>query len=272
MNRKEAEARRKYKQAARAGVLLLAVVMVITVACSVSMRKNLPGIAVDPEGVIERLKSLGESLQSDKQIFRVRLLDKGRTFSGDGALLYRAPDTLMLSIYGPPFTTLWIQMLTRGDSLTLVLPKENRVVRTLRSDPVPVAQLAGSEGLTDAVFLGGVTGIFDIDRFRSPGMSTMAAKEGDIERLRLVNDTEAYEFVYDRSLDAVVRFIHYRKGKKHREIARSEFVEIQGIKRASRTLYRDYSADREITVLVSKEEINPELDANAFKLLILGGS
>ena len=78
-----------------------------------------------PEEVVEALKRLNDELATNKQIFRVRLLDKGRTFSGDGALVYRSPDTLQMSIYGPPFTTLWMQLLSRGDSITVVLPKDN---------------------------------------------------------------------------------------------------------------------------------------------------
>ena len=236
------------------------------------MRKRLPGQAVNPEEVISALKTQARLLETNKQIFRVRLLDKGRTFSGDGALLYRAPDTLRLSIYGPPFTTLWMQVLTRGDSITVILPKENRVVRALRSDPRPVTHLAGSQGLTDAEFLGGVTGIFHVDRFRAPGMKASAACEGDIERLRFSNDSLAYEFVYDRNLEAVVHFVHYYKGKKHREILRSDFKEIDGIQRASKTVYRDYFEDREITVLVGKEEVNPILAEEAFQILPLDGT
>jgi len=236
------------------------------------MSKTLPGVSVSPETVISSLQRLSGNLQTNKQIFRVRLLDKGRTFSGDGALCYRAPDTLQLSIYGPPFSTLWMQMLTRGDSIILVLPKDNRVVYASRSDPHPVTRLAGSEGLTDAEFLGGVTGIFPLERFRVPGMQEVAAAEGEIQRLRFFSESVAYEFVYSSRLDAVVHFIHYHNGKKRREIIRSEFKEIGGLQRAGKTTYRDYFEDREITVLVGKEEVNPELAEGTFKILLPDGT
>jgi hypothetical protein len=255
-----------------AGLVLLAAALNLPAGCAVSMRKTLPGTAVPPETVIGKLERLSGDLQTNKQIFRVRLFDKGRTFSGDGALCYRAPDTLQLSIYGPPFSTLWIQMLTRGDSITLVLPKDNRVVHASRSDPYPVNRLAGSEGLTDAEFLGGVTGIFHIERFRLPGMQEVAAAEGEVQRLRFFNESVAYEFVYSSTLNAVVHFIHYQDGKKHREIMRSEFKEIGGMQRAGKTIYRDYFEDREITVLVGKEQVNPELAEGAFKILLPDGT
>ena len=255
-----------------AALVLVAAALNLPAGCAVSMRKTLPGVAIPPETVIGKLERLSGDLQTNKQIFRVRLFDKGRTFSGDGALCYRAPDTLQLSIYGPPFSTLWIQMLTRGDSITLVLPKDNQVVYASRKDPQPVSRLAGSEGLTDAEFLGGVTGIFHIERFRMPGMQEVAATEDELERLRFFNESVAYEFVYSSTLDAVVHFIHYQHGKKHREIMRSEFKEIGGLQRAGKTTYRDYFEDREITVLVGKEQVNPELAEGAFKILLPDGT
>lgn len=255
-----------------ASLILLAAAMSLPAGCAVSMRKTLPGMAVPPETVISKLKRLSGDLQTNKQIFRVRLFDKGRTFSGDGSLCYRAPDTLQLSIYGPPFSMLWLQMLTRGDSITLVLPKDNRVVRASRNDPHPVTRLAGSEGLTDAEFLGGLTGIFPIERYRVPGLQEVAAVEGEVQRLRFFNDSVAYEFVYSSRLDAVVHFIHYHHGKKRREIMRSEFKQIGGLQRAGKTTYRDYFEDREITVLVGKEEVNPELAEGAFKILLPDGT
>ena len=239
--------------------------------CAVSLRKTLPGVEADPESVVQLLDGLSQSLKTDKQIIRVRLLDKGRTFSGDGALIYRAPDTLQLSIYGPPFSTLWLQMLTRGDSVLVVLPKDNRVVRASRNDPQPVTRLAGSEGLSDAVFLGGVTGIFQLERFQEPGMRMIAAADGRLRRLRLFNDSTAYEFVFDSGLEAVVQFLYYDRGKKSREIIRSDFKPVGNLQRATKTIYRDYLQDREITVLVSKEEVNPDLAEEAFKILMPEG-
>jgi len=253
-------------------LVLVAAALGLPAGCAVSMRKKLPGMAVPPETVISKLERLTGELRTNKQIFRVRLFDKGRTFSGDGALCYRAPDTLQLSIYGPPFSTLWMQVLTRGDSILLVLPKDNRVVHASRDDPHPVSRLAGSESLTDAEFLGGVTGIFHLERFLMPGMQQTAAAEGEVERLRFFNDSVAYEFVYSSKLNAVVHFIHYRDGRKHREIMRSEFKQIGGMQRAGKTVYRDYFEDREITVLVGKEEVNPELAEGAFELLLPDGT
>ncbi|HUU27546.1 MAG TPA: hypothetical protein VM123_07020 [archaeon] len=258
----------KHKLAYKVSAVAFGIAVLFFAGCSVSMRMTLPGDAVDPEGVIGRLDHLSDLLQTNKQIFRVRLLEKGRTFSGDGALFYRAPDTLQLSIYGPPFTTLWMQMLKQGDSLIMVLPKENRVVRASSGDPGPVTRLAGSEGLTDAEFLGGVTGIFNIDSFRRPGMRAYAAVKGEIESLRLADDLMVYEFAYNHELEAVVHFVHYYKGQKQREILRSDFKEIGGLKRATKTVYRDYFEDREIIVLVGKEEVNLKLAKNAFQILL----
>lgn len=247
---------------------LLWLVLPAMVGCVASLQKRLPGTTVPPEKVVEVLKRLDDDLRTDKQIFRVRLLDKGRTFSGDGALVYRSPDTLQMSIYGPPFTTLWMQLLSRGDSITVVLPKDNRVVRAVRSDTDPISELADSRGLTDAEFLGGVTGIYQIERFFYPTMVAAAAEEGQILRLRLSNDQTAYEFVYDKVLDAVVHFARYDKGRLNREIIRSEFKDVQGMQRAGKTVYRDYLADREITVLVGKEEINLDLEDSSFEIIL----
>ena len=247
---------------------LLGLVLLLAAGCAVSMQKRLPGTAVPPEEVVEALKRLDTHLETDKQIFRLRLLDKGRTFSGDGALVYRSPDTLQMSIYGPPFTTLWMQLLSRGDSITLFLPKDNRVVRAVRSDTWPINELADSRGLTDGEFLGGVTGIYQIERFFHPTMQATAAEDGRILRLRLSDERKAYEFVYDKDLDAVVRFARYEKGRLSREIIRSDFKAVQGMQRAGKTVYRDYLADREITVLVGKEEINLDLKDSSFEILL----
>jgi len=238
--------------------------------CAVAM-KQLGGTPIEPEAVLADLDRLEQDLQTNKQIFRVRLLDKGRTFSGDGALFFHAPDTLQMSIYGPPFTTLWMQMLQRGDSITVVLPKENRVVRAQRGNPEPLARLSSSEGLTDGEFLGGVTGIFKAERFRREGMHEQAAQEGTLRRLRLSGNNSVYEFTYDTALRAVVRFAHYEHGKIRREIVRSEFRPVNGMQRATHTVYRDFQEDREITVLVSKEEINQELTAKAFEITLPEG-
>jgi len=62
-----------------AGLIFLAAAMSLPAGCAVSMRKTLPGMAVPPETVISKLKRLSGDLQTNKQIFRVRLFDKGRT-------------------------------------------------------------------------------------------------------------------------------------------------------------------------------------------------
>lgn len=237
-------------------------------ACSVSMKKNLSGVRVDAESVADRIERSAGLLKTDKQIFKVRRLDKGITFSGDGAMVYRAPDTLQLSIYGPPFTTLWMQMLSRGDSIVVVLPKDDKVIRVSRKDPLPVTKLAGSEGLTDAQFMGAITGVFQIDRFRGPGTVAIAATDGGVSTLRLTEGNTVYEFQYADSLEAVLSFVYYLDGKKRREIIRSEFQKIGSLNRARKTIYRDYVEDREITVLVSKEQVNTELADKAFQLLL----
>ena len=240
-------------------------------ACSVSMKQSMPGVRVDPEVVAARIERAAQLLQTDKQIFRVRMLDKGRTFSGDGALAYRAPDTLQLSIYGPPFTTLWMQTLSRGDSIVLVLPKDDKVIRASRSDPLPVTKLAGSEGLTDAEFMGAVTGAFQVQRFQTAGTSALATSEPGIDRLRLIDGESVYEFVYDTGLEAVIQFVHYYAGKKRREVTREDFHTIDSLPRARKTIYRDYDEDREITVQVGKEDVNPALADEAFQLLLPQG-
>lgn len=249
---------------------LLPAVMVLLLlllqGCGVGLRKELPGAPAPPEEVAAQLGRLGDGLRTDKQIFRVRLLDKGRSFSGDGALYYKQPDSVQLQIYGPPFSTLWLQMLSLGDSLVVYLPREDRVVRSSRQEPGEVARLAGSEGLTDAVFLGGVTGVFDLERFRLPGMTETAAREGELSYLRLVLGELTYEFIYDSRQQAVVAFRHYQQGQKRREIVRSGFRQVEGLQRAGHVVYRDYLEDREITVDVAKEEVNDSLPAGAFAL------
>ncbi|MBW7998042.1 MAG: hypothetical protein FVQ81_16035 [Candidatus Glassbacteria bacterium] len=259
----------------RLGIYCLTVVAVLAAlssACSVSMLQTLPGVQVDPEEVAGLIENSAARLVTDKQIFRIRLLDKGRTFSGDGALVYRAPDTLQLSIYGPPFSTLWMQVLSRGDSIVVVLPKDDKVIRASSSDPLPVTRLAGSEGLTDAEFLGAVTGAFRVGRFRNERTRAIAATDGGVSTLRLIDAETVYEFQYDHGLEAVVKFTHYREGKLRREVTRGEFQTVDSLPRATKTVYRDYDEDREITILVSKEEVNPELPDDAFQLLILEGS
>lgn len=252
--------------------LAVAVLLSLAAGCSVAMKQRLSGTPIEPSVAIADLQSLEKDIQTNKQIFRVRLLDKGRTFSGDGALFFRAPDTLQMSIYGPPFTTLWMQMLQRGDSITVVLPKENRVVRARRGNTENLTRLSSSEGLTDGEFLGGVTGIFNLSRFRHPGMREEAAEDGSLRSLRLIGDGSVYEFTFDRGLRAVVRFAHYEDGKLRREISRSEFKpRPDGLQRATRTVYRDFVEDREITVLVSKEEINQALTGKAFDITLPEG-
>lgn len=241
------------------------------VGCGVAMKQKLSGRPIEPSVVIADLRELEKSIETNKQIFRVRLLDKGRTFSGDGALFYRAPDTLQMSVYGPPFSTLWMQMLVRGDSITVVLPKDSRVVRTERGNADALDRLSSSQGLTDGEFLGGVTGIFHLDRFHRPGMKEEAAVNGSVRRLRLSGESLAYEFDYDIGLGAVVKFSHYERGKIRRQIERTEFREADGRRRASKMVYRDYVEDREITVMVSKEEINRPLAGNAFDINIPEG-
>jgi hypothetical protein len=243
-------------------------ILPVITGCATNMQKSLPGIEVPAEEVVQTLKRLSDGLATDKQIFRVRILDKGRTFRADGALVYRSPDTLQMSIFGPPFTTLWMQLLTRGDSIAVVLPKENRVVRAVRSDTRQLGEMADSKGLTDGEFLGGVTGIYQIERFLNPSMRTVATSDGGTLRLRLFDDQSAYEFVYDKGLDAVVRFARYRKGRLSREIIRSDFVEMQGMQRPGKTVYRDYLADREIIVFVSKEYINLKLEDSSFEIMV----
>jgi hypothetical protein len=247
---------------------LLMVVILLSNACAVSMKKTLPGVRVDPEIVADKIERAAGLLKTDKQILKVRLLDKGRTFSGDGALAYRSPDTLQLSIYGPPFTTLWMQMLSRGDSIVVVLPKDSKVIRASRKDPLPLTKMAGSEGLTDSQFMGAVTGVFQLDGFRGPGTVATAATVDGVSTLRLSEGATVYEFQYADSLEAVLSFVHYRDGKKCREVTRAEFQTVDLLPRAKKTIYRDYIQDREITVLVVKETVNPELADEAFQLLL----
>ena len=253
--------------------ICIAVVAVILTGCSISLQNNLPGEQIAVDRVIGMLESTRENLETNKQIFKVRLLDKGRTFSGDGALVFRAPDTLQLSIYGPPFTTLWMQLLAEGDSVTAVLPKEKRVFKADRRDSDRVSNLAGSRGLTDGEFIGGVTGIFPVDSFRRAGMASLASKDTDgLYHLRFYNDWLAYEFVYDTRIKAVIKFDRYEDGKISREILRSDFREVEGFMRPQKTVYRDFFDDREITVLVSKEQINIEISNKSFNISVPAGS
>jgi hypothetical protein len=161
-----------------------------------------------------------------------------------------------------------MQVLSRGDSIVVVLPKDDKVIRASRSDPLPVTRLAGSEGLTDAEFMGAVTGAFRIDRFRTESTSLLATSEDGLDRLRMIDGPSVYEFVFDTKLEAVLHFVHYRKGKKSREVTREEFQSKESLPRARKTVYRDYDEDREITVLVGKEDVNPELPDEAFQLLL----
>jgi len=162
-------------------------------------------------------------------------------------------------------------MLSRGDSIVVVLPKDDKVIRASRSDPLPVTRLAGSEGLTDAEFMGAVTGAFQVDRFRTSGTTSLASSHDGVSRLRLVDGETVYEFVFDEGREAVLQFVHYRGGKKRREVTREEFQIIDSLPRARKTVYRDYDEDREITVLVGKEEVNPVLSDESFQLLLPEG-
>ena len=253
--------------------LFAAVTVVVVTGCSLSLQNNLPGEQIAADRVIGMLESTRENIETNKQIFKVRLLDKGRTFSGDGALVFRAPDTLQLSIYGPPFTTLWMQLLAEGDSVTAVLPKEKRVIKADRRDSDRVSNLAGSRGLTDGEFLGGVTGIFPVNSFKRDGMSSLASKDTDgLYHLRFYNDWLAYEFVYDTKIKAVIKFDRYEDGKISREILRSDFREVEGFMRPQKTVYRDFFDDREITVLVNKEQINIKLNDKSFNISVPPGS
>ena len=63
-------------------------------------------------------------------------------------------------------------------------------------------------------------------------------------------------FVYDTKINAVIKFNRYEEGKISREILRSDFSGSRGFHEAAEKLfYRDFFDDREITVLVSKEQI-----------------
>jgi len=159
-------------------------------------------------------------------------------------------------------------VLNRGDSVVVVLPKDDKVIRASRTDPLPVTRLAGSEGLTDAQFMGAVTGSFLIDRFRGPATLAAASSDAGISILRLSEGGTVYEFEYTDSLEAVTSFVQYRDGRKSREVIRGQFERIESLPRALKTVYRDYEEDREITVSVVKEEVNPQLPEEAFQLLL----
>jgi hypothetical protein len=119
--------------------------------------------------------------------------------------------------------------------------------------------------------MGAVTGAFQVDRFRSSTTTLMATSEDGLDRLRLIEGETVYEFVYDSRLGAVKHFVHYHDGKKRREVTREEFETVDSLPRARKMVYRDYDEDREITVLVGKEEVNPELSDEAFQLLLPEG-
>ncbi len=159
-------------------------------------------------------------------------------------------------------------MLSRGDSIVVVLPKDSKVIRASRKDPQPLTKMAGSEGLTDAQFMGAITGVFQLDGFRGPGTVATAATADGISTLRLSEGATVYEFQYADSLEAVLSFVHYSDGKKCREVTRADFRTVDSLTRAGKTIYRDYIQDREITVMVSKEQVNPELADEAFQLLL----
>lgn len=204
----------------------------------------------DPGPLIADLSALHAAIDHTKRIFDVTLVDGGRRFRGEGALSYRAsPRAARGDVFGPQSTPV-LHFALFGDTLTVVLPREDEVLQGRLGDPL-FAELTGERALVTPEVLGALLGAYDVESWVERA-DRVAAGTGDGRRTLYIWEDDA--------LHALTlgerRLIEYRQARAGELVYRVEFDDferVDGRESPRRVVVRDYARDRWLVLDVTRE-------------------
>ncbi|MFN2421232.1 MAG: hypothetical protein ABR527_07605 [Gemmatimonadota bacterium] len=243
--------------------IFLALAIALGGGCATTIEQQARDAAeggIDPAPLITALQAQYGSIEATKRIFDVTLIEGRRRFRGEGAVQYRAePRRLRADIFGPHGAPV-LRLTLVGDSLTLVLPREDEVVTGRLGDP-RFAELAGERALANPEILGAVLGAYDLTPLLQ-GARLVAASDGERSTLYVVKGVTAHAFTLE-SAAGDHRLVEYRQGRQGHLAYRVRFADFQDV--AGRlsprhVVVRDYVVERTLVVDVTQEHEDVPID------------
>lgn len=217
---------------------------------------------LDPVPVVAELAAIHDAIDRTKRIFDVTLVEGGRRFRGEGALSYRArPRAARGDVFGPQSTPV-LRFALFGDTLTVVLPRENEVLQGRLGDP-RFGALTGERALVTPEVLGALLGAYDVGAW-SARADRIASATDDGRRTLYIWEAGALHALTVRA----GRLIEYRQGRDGELAYRVEFEEferVDGRESPRRVVVRDFLRDRWLVLEVTRE--HEEVTDAAFSTL-----
>lgn len=204
----------------------------------------------DPGPLIADLAGYHAAIDRTKRIFEVTLVEGGRRFQGEGALSYRArPRAARGDVFGPHSTPV-LHFALFGDTLTVVLPREDEVLHGRLGDP-RFAEMTGERALVTPEVLGAMLGAYDVGLWVERAERVASATDDD-RRTLYIWEGDALHALTVRD----GRLVEYRQGRQGELAYRVEFEEferVDGRESPRRVVVRDFLRDRWLVVEVTRE-------------------
>ena len=217
----------------------------------------------DPAPLVAALKAAHDEVDATKRIFAVTLIEGRRRFGGEGALVYSAePRRLRADVFGPHDTPV-LHVRLRGDSLTVILPREGETLSGVLGDP-RFAELTGERALVSPEILGAMLGVYDVERLQAGADAVFAEVEGG-RRTLLVREAD---LVHALALEEG-RLVEYRQERAGRDVYRVRFERFEPVDGRSSPRYvvlRDYARGRQLVLDVRSERAPDPADLDRLSM------
>lgn len=243
-----------------AAAALVATTTLLLAGCAVTLReeaRRAAGEGGPTTPVVEALRTAHDAIDATKRIFEVTLVEGGRRFAGEGALVYEAdPRRLVADVFGPHDAhVLHVELV--GDRLTVRLPQEGEVMRGELGDP-EFARLTGERALVRPEILGALLGAYDIDRLLEGADRVAARGEGERRTLYVVDGEVVHALTIapppeDGGGPVLVGYRQERDGTPVYRVQFDEFHRVDGRWSPWRVVLRDFAGDRWIVAEVRSE-------------------
>lgn len=204
----------------------------------------------DAVPVVAELGRLHDAIERTKRIFDVTLVEGGRRFHGEGAFSYRAePLAARGDVFGPQSTAV-LRFALFGDSLTVELPREGKLLRGRLGDP-RFAELAGEKALVTPEVLGALLGAYEVERWVERADRVAAGTDGDRRTLYIWEDGALHALTLRG--DRLVEYRQARDGELAIRVEFEEFEPVGGRSSPRRVVVRDFAHDRWLVLDVTRE-------------------
>jgi hypothetical protein len=225
-----------------------------------------------PPQLIRRLLGRGwTQLDQGKRIFDIRLSDRRRVLSGEGALSYETrPVRLRLDVFGPHATPVF-SLIQVDDSMAVRLYDERRFVSGPVGDPA-FARLTEGRTFTGQELLGALLGAYDVPALLGSGgeagggSDTLGYDAGDEWVVFLIEPGRAHRFGYSKADSSLMTYRQDRGDRPAYDVRFSDYRPVEGRPRPFRIQLEDVPERRTIRVNVRTESFQPGAPPGGYRL------